>query len=127
MVVDGLESAGQHILLPEEGKLAIFSGGAFGRASHVEGYHTFAHNNYEHAQGIYNKSVRGLSGSASTLSSIGIGSQMFGRKNAVEVMSDGTVYIKGIGTYDGTNPISGTNDVVSVINALTARIAALEG
>lgn len=127
IVVDGLESAGQHILLPEEGKLAIFSGGAFGRASHVEGYHTFAHNDYEHAQGRYNKSVRGLEGSASTLSSIGIGSQMFGRKNAVEVMSDGTVYIKGIGTYDGTNPISGTNDVVSVINALTTRISTLEG
>lgn len=27
----------------------------------------------------------------------------------------GEIYVKGVGTYDGSNPISGTNDIASVI------------
>lgn len=46
-----------------------------------------------------------LSGAARTQHSIGIGSSDTDRKNAVEVMDNGDVYIKDVGGYDGTNAI----------------------
>lgn len=69
---------------------------ADGSHSHAEGLGTKATNQAEHAQGRYNKSNTG------TLSSIGIGTSSTDRKNAVEVMENGDVYIFGVGGYDGT-------------------------
>ena len=40
----------------------------------------------------------------STLHSIGIGVSDSSRKNAVEVMEDGRMFVKGVGNYDGTDP-----------------------
>jgi hypothetical protein len=40
---------------------------------------------------------------ASTRSSVGIGSDPTSRKNAIEVMDNGDIYIYGVGGYDGTN------------------------
>lgn len=71
---------------------------AKGDSSHTEGQHTLASNVAEHAQGTYNKSNSG-----ETLHSIGIGTGVNDRKNAVEVMTNGDQYIYGIGSYDGTN------------------------
>ena len=77
---------------------------ASGDNSHAEGDHTSALNNAEHAEGKYNKStVPANSGDPYTISSIGIGTSETNRLNATEVMSNGDVYIKGIGGYDGTN------------------------
>ena len=71
---------------------------ASGRGSHAEGCFTQATNNYEHAEGSYNASHAG------TRHSVGIGTSDTARKNAVEVMDDGRVFILDIGGYNGTNP-----------------------
>lgn len=83
---------------------------ASGTNSHAEGLYTKAQNYVEHAQGSYNNSHKTASNAASTwqgdgnhtLHSIGIGTANNARKNAVEVMQNGDVYIFGVGDYDGT-------------------------
>lgn len=77
-----------------EGDTAEASGGC----AHAEGFYTKALNPYEHAEGKYNVSNPG------TMSSIGIGASDTNRKNAVEVMDNGDMYVYGLGNYDGTNP-----------------------
>lgn len=47
--------------------------------------------------------------------SIGAGSSNTSRSNLFEINS-GYVYIKGIGGYTGSNPVSGTNDLSSYLN-----------
>ena len=91
-----------------------------GRYSHAEGRYTQTYNTYEHAEGIFNKSnivnsSSTFTSSGNTLHSVGIGTSNSDRKNAFEIMQNGDAYIKGVGTYDGTNPTSGTNDVATVI------------
>ena len=75
---------------------------AGGASSHTEGIGTMTTNIAEHAQGIYNYSNHGNSKDTQTIHSIGIGADN-ARKNAVEVMNNGDVYIKGIGQYLGNN------------------------
>ena len=90
-----------------EGRASVASGG---EGSHAEGYGTEAtHNQGEHAEGKYNKS------NADTISSIGIGTSASNRANAFEVTTGGSIFVKGIGGYDGTNPSSSTTlqDVVN--------------
>lgn len=70
---------------------------AFGQYSHTEGYQTQAQNQSEHAQGQFNKSNRG------TLHSIGFGTSDSNRKNAIEVMQNGDVYVYNVGNYLGNN------------------------
>ena len=78
-----------------------------GNNSHAEGRNTKTLCNAEHAQGSYNvshsvtTSFNGNSGN--TLHSIGIGTADNARQNAVEVMQNGDVYIKGVGSYAGTD------------------------
>lgn len=76
---------------------------ATGYCCHTEGAQTFSQNICEHAEGMYNKSNKGETPADQTLHSIGIGASDNGRKNAVEVMQNGDVYINGVGSYDGTN------------------------
>lgn len=78
---------------------------AVGDYSHTEGFDTVAKNAYEHAQGIYNVSNKETDtfGDKNTIFSIGIGKSGLNRRNAIEVLQNGDVYINGIGDYDGTN------------------------
>ena len=76
---------------------------AKGYYSHAEGYYTQTNGAYEHACGSYNLSTTAASITARTLFSIGVGSSSSARKNAIEVKSNGDVYIYGIGGYDGRN------------------------
>ena len=73
---------------------------ATGRYSHAEGLNTITTNRGEHAEGMYNLS------NSSTIHSIGIGTgtETSKRSNAVEVLNDGSIYINGLGGYNGTNP-----------------------
>lgn len=71
---------------------------ASGEYSHAEGIGTITNNEAEHASGKYNQS------NADTRFSVGIGTSDTNRKNAVEVMQSGGVYINNIGKYDGKNP-----------------------
>ena len=85
--------------------------------AHSEGYFTIAQNQSEHAQGEYNASHTGATESERTLNSIGIGNSTE-RKNAVEVMRDGKVFVVGIGGYDGTNPtVSGVLDLATAVKS----------
>ena len=68
--------------------------GAIGRDLQVS-------NNYEVAVGRGNVSHNGSGAAADTRFSIGIGSSG-SRRNAVEVMQSGDVYVLGIGGYEGT-------------------------
>lgn len=81
---------------------------ASGNRSHAEGIGTVAQNENEHAEGAYNKSNTGNQASEKTIHSIGIGDSNV-RKNAVEVMANGDIYVLGVGGYDGTN--AGAQDV----------------
>ena len=71
---------------------------AYGKTSHAEGQCTEALNFAEHASGKYNKSTSNV-----TLFSVGIGADEEHRANAFEITTDGKVYVKGVGGYDGTN------------------------
>ena len=79
---------------------------ARGYGSHSEGIYTIARGNGGHAEGQYNlaTSTSSTFGDAgNTLHSIGIGTSENNRKNAIEVMQNGDMYVIGIGNYDGTN------------------------
>ena len=78
---------------------------ASGSKTHAEGWYTVAQNDCEHASGMYNK-TNYKDANAQTIFSIGIGTSDTDRKNAIEVLRNGQVLIKGIGGYDGTNPFN---------------------
>ena len=84
-----------------------------GALSTVSGYATETTNFGETALGILNKSTRDknnfttpevVSSSTATLFSVGNGTDTDNRKNIIELKADGTVFISGVGGYDGTNP-----------------------
>ena len=70
---------------------------ASGEDSHAEGFNTKTLNFAEHAEGQYNQSHAGK-----TIHSIGIGNNNLTRKNAIEIMNDGSIYVYGLGNYDGS-------------------------
>lgn len=88
---------------------------AIGVSSHAEGFHTTASNNYEHAEGKYNATA------SSQIFSIGVGLSPAARRNALSVLDaqSASVFIQGIGDYDGTNPETGSNDVATVFKEET--------
>lgn len=97
---------------------------ALGNDSHTEGNHTITNNFAEHAEGKFNISHADsdMPDGNGTVSSIGIGTaevdpegRFIGRKNAVEVMQDGTVYVNGIGNYDG-KALNSAKSLQEVIN-----------
>jgi len=93
---------------------------ASGEGAHAEGCETVAQNEYEHAQGQYNASHTGYGTEEKTIHSIGVGTSSNARKNAVEVMQDGKVFVYGLGGYNGTNPNgSGVKDLVTAIDGMT--------
>lgn len=93
--------------------------GAKGDGSHIEGISTNALNKGEHGEGCYNKSNQGGTPATNTQHSIGIGSSHNDRKNAVEVMQNGDVYVIGIGGYDGTNAgRAGVLTLQAIINGI---------
>lgn len=103
---------------------------ASGDASHAEGTGTAANNAGEHAEGLYNVShtTSGNDGSAKTQHSIGVGLYN-ARKNAVEVMQNGDMYVLGVGGYQGTDTKVQDATIKTLqeyITALETRIYALE-
>ena len=89
-----------------------------GALSTTSGYATETTNFGETAFGILNKSTRDennfttpevVSSSTATLFSVGNGTDTENRKNIIELKADGTVFISGVGGYDGTNPEDSTN------------------
>lgn len=106
---------------------------AVGGASHAEGESTITSNFAEHAEGIQNVTHRASTSTTdggNTRHSIGIGQWgTSDRKNAVEVMANGDVYIYGIGGYLGTNTHVQDQDIDSIqmyVSALETYLQALE-
>lgn len=73
-------------------------------AGHVEGFKNKAQNDSEHAEGRYNLSHTGSTEAQKTRHSIGVGTSESDRKNAVEVMANGDVYLVNMLGYNGKNP-----------------------
>lgn len=96
-----------------------------GECSHTEGSWTTTSNNFEHAQGRYNLSHTSNNPyphASNTIHSIGIGTSDSNRVNAVEVMQDGKVFVKGVGGYDGTNPAAANVKDLAAILGTTGFI-----
>lgn len=98
---------------------------ASGRGSHAEGWEVTAANQYEHAQGRCNYSNN------SQIFSVGVGDHDGGYhgKNAITIItgsgeqSSASIYLYGVGGYDGTNSQPGVNDIATVISNLTGSIS----
>ena len=91
---------------------------AIGVYAHAEGEKTEAYNRGEHAEGRFNRSHHAsqtYGNAGNTQHSIGIGTANSSRKNAVEVMQNGDVYIKGLGGYLGS-AIADVSTLQSVID-----------
>ena len=80
-------------------------GGTFanGENSHSEGLGTIANNTAEHASGKYNVSNTGTTDAAKTLFSVGNGTAENIRHNAIDVRTNGDIYISSGGT--STSPM----------------------
>ena len=75
-------------------------------------------NDSEIAVGRFNKSTKtsnNYGDEGNTAFSIGIGESNDVRKNAVEVMQDGSIYINGVGGYTGTNPTE-SSDIATYLS-----------
>lgn len=95
----------------------------FGEDSFVFGCGLYSTNRYETALGVKNKSHKTsdtFGNAGNTLFSIGCGTDdTANRKNSIEVMQNGDVYVKGVGGYDGTNP---NTSGVSALQSLVGKI-----
>ncbi len=102
---------------------------ASGAYSHAEGNHTVTSNDHEHAEGLFNATA------SNQIFSIGAGEEFssidrINRRNALTVLAipaangilTASVFVQGIGGYDGTNPTPGTNDLASVVNNLSSSL-----
>ena len=122
----------------------IESGIASGEGSHIEGIGTNAEGDFSHAAGVFTNTTnegefacgnRNKSTKNVTVFSVGIGGQEQDKcdhLNAFEVNTDGDLYIKGTGGYDGTNITGvGVKSVQEILSeagnaALEARVSAIE-
>lgn len=117
----------------------IESGIADGQGSHSEGLGTNAVGDYSHASGVFTNTknegefacgTRNKSTEDVTVFSVGIGETS--QLNALEVNTDGDLYIKGTGGYDGTNITGvGVKSVQEILSeagnaALDLRVSAIE-
>lgn len=117
----------------------IESGIANGQGSHSEGLGTNAVGDYSHASGVFTNTknegefacgTRNKSTEDVTVFSVGIGETS--QLNALEVNTDGDLYIKGTGGYDGTNitgvGIKSVQEILSEAGnaALDLRVSAIE-
>jgi len=93
---------------------------SIGEASHAEGAFTITQNQGEHAEGMFNISNSSFDGNINemTVHSVGVGTSDEDRKNAIEIMRSGDIFIKGIGGYDGTNAVIDAMPIQQVLNAI---------
>lgn len=96
---EGIMSAANGDYSHAEGEGSQANGGS----SHTEGEFTIAVNDYEHAQGHFNYSMESDDPSKSTICTIGVGMSDNERKNAVQVMRNGDVYVTGVGGFEGNS------------------------
>lgn len=122
---------------------------ALGSGSHVEGLGCLASGNYSHAEGYWTTASANGSFAAgkhttanftnnfivgyyndtgsNCLFAVGCGDGSTGSnilsvgvRDAGGIFTDPAVYVQGLGTYNGTNPVSGSNDIVSIIKGISS-------
>lgn len=102
---------------------------ALGNYSTAIGEGSLTNNKYECAEGCYNKSTKTsdtYGNAGNTQHSVGIGTSST-RKNAVEVMQNGDVYMYGLGGYDGTNPTATTSkSIQSIVSDIVTQLSGIE-
>jgi len=115
-----------------DGKASVSDGNgtlALGRGSHSEGEQTLSRNQAEHAQGMNNLSHQASStfgNAGNTHFSIGIGTDGFNAKNAIEIMQNGDFYLYGVGGYNGTNPnTSGVSTLQALLGTFKTKQTAV--
>lgn len=102
---------------------------AIGNRSHAEGEQTQATNYAEHAEGQFNKSNSAsttFGDAGNTIHSVGIGTADTARRNAIEVMQNGDMYVLGMGGYDGTNPGQSSNLKKAVYDEVHPAVASAQ-
>lgn len=92
-----------------------------------KGYALGEHNNLQYsgiALGHYNKDYTSNSDSEKNLFVVGNGTADNARSNSIEQKQDGTLFIKGVGGFDGTNSQSAsTKSLQDVLDGLEEQIA----
>lgn len=91
---------------------------ASGHGSHAEGRGTQALEDYESAEGMYNYPIPDL------IKSIGVGVAI-DRRNAIAVMKDGRIFIKGVGGYYGTS-VNDKKPLDQVIDGLETELSNIQ-
>ena len=97
---------------------------AAGQSSFALGHYAQTKNTAEVGAGQFNKSTKtnGTFGNAgNTAFSVGIGTSHAARKNAIEIMQNGDLYVTGVGSYDGTN-YSSASTLQSVLSNIPAAV-----
>lgn len=120
--LDGWVSlTGMILETPEKGVVLNpdFSNEAKGEGSLASGNHTLATNPAESAFGKHNFSHTSDDPASSTLWSVGTGNALL-RRNGIEVMGNGDLYLTGVGNYNGRN--AGGVDVLSIQEVLNAAV-----
>lgn len=94
------------------------------QTSFALGHYAQTKNLAETGLGRYNKSTYTSStfgNAGNTAFSVGIGSSHSARKNAIEIMQNGDLYVTGVGSYDGTN-YSSASTLQSVLGTIPAAV-----
>ena len=102
------------------GKIQCRNSQSRGEDSFSVGFNTVAENDQEMAGGRYNFSHRNSESwgdAGNTVHSIGIGTEESNRKNAVEVMQNGKIYVIGAGSYNGKT-LDGASDLATILNGI---------
>lgn len=100
---------------------------ASGQSSHAEGELTEAKNGAEHAQGNCNVSHKNsdtYGDAGNTMDSIGIGyvlNNVPQRKNALEIMQNGDMYLYGAGGYQGTDTKVQNASIMTVQEVINSK------
>lgn len=102
---------------------------ASGQGSHAEGCGTTAQNSSEHAEGSNNlshKASDSFGNAGNTLHSIGDSDVMNVKHNALEIMQNADVYIKGIGGYQGTDTKVQNVSIMTVQEVINSKADAYQ-
>lgn len=104
---------------------------AYGTGSHAEGFRNLVNGNYAHAEGYCNEALEDYSHVegkynhyvSDAISTIGIGTSDNSRSNAVIVMENGDIYVKGVGGYTGANIGNGMTPLQTILNSVSGGIS----
>ena len=108
---------------------SVYKNVASGMGSHAEGTGTTAQNQSEHAQGSNNlshKASNDFGSAGNTHFSIGDSGLMNVKHNALELMQNADLYIKGLGGYQGTDTKVQNASIMTVQEVINSKADAYQ-